>query len=194
MRRIFIIIIAFATVTITNAQLKGKKANLALLDSCAHGIAVGACAHLSPGHTDIYIDSTRDAFLISGQLLRAAHALESGKNAATGDICRAHVLDAGIQYKKIGDQILLRTAQMRVAIDIRDSTGKTRWSDALSAQLSDTVQCDDVANLESPNVEASRAPNPCTEEAGAFSSIIEPVILAAASATIVLLLFTVRSQ
>ncbi len=165
-----------------------------LLDSCAHSIAVGACTHLLPGHTDIYIDSTRDAFLISGQLLRAAHALENGKNTATGEICKAHVLDASIRYTKIGEGLLLRTAQMRVAIDIRDSTGKTTWSDAFAAQLGDTVQCDDVVNLENPNVAATHAPNPCTEEAGAFASIIEPVILAAASATIVLLLFTVRSQ
>ncbi|HET7153384.1 MAG TPA: hypothetical protein VFJ29_06430 [Candidatus Kapabacteria bacterium] len=193
MRRIFAFSLIVAAATVTQAQTKGIRTNLQMLDSCAQIITAATCAHFPQGHTDIYVDSTRDAFLISGKLFRAAHALEQGNNAPSA-ACKVHVLDAGVQYKKLGDQGLVRTARMQVAADLRDGAGRSLWSDALTAQVSDTVQCDDVASLESPNVAATRAPNPCTEDAGAFSSVLEPIILAAASATIVLLLFTVRSQ
>jgi hypothetical protein len=206
MRQLIFWAVVVALVIAGNCFVDGQSekilTNAQELDSCANMIITNARTHFPPGHMDVYVDSSRDAFFITGPLFRAARAVENqGHNSGTqlvsavAAICRAHVETAAIRYKKIGEETVLRSAEIQTAVDIHDATTAIiLWSDVLSASIADTIKCGDIAKLESPDIPATHAPDPCAESAGVFSSIIEPVIFAAAAATIVFLLFTTRSQ
>ena len=198
-----VMLVAFAAGTdLAKAQPLANRTNLNAFDSCGQHIAIQAGKHFPVGRVDILVDSSRDAYLLAGPLFRVEHAREEqsitspGQPASsTSGICSAHLEAAEVQYTLLSSGQLRRSAKMQASFVLRDAMSpKIVWSGSIADSVIDSIRCEDVTHVESPNIPATIAPNPCTEHAGVFSSLLEPLVLAGASAVIVLLLFTVRSQ
>lgn len=175
------------------AQAQAPATNRALLDSCIGKVVRAASAHWDADRIEVIVDSTRNAVLLAAPLFRAA-AAHGG--AGNGTECRGRVTEAETHYKTIGDDRVVRTVSVRVAFTIRAKhLGGIDWANEETAAIIDTIRCGDIIGVErGEGIPAAHAADPCVEEASALTSLIEPLILAAASATIVILLFTIRGH
>jgi hypothetical protein len=72
--------------------------------------------------------------------------------------------------------------------------GGRRLTRSISVRRSDTVSADGTSLLEASGYEFARGTLPARQSSGFWSKIIEPAVILGASAVMVILLFTVRSQ
>jgi len=110
-------------------------------------------------------------------------------------IAEFNVLDLKLRYTRVfettEEKFIEREAVVNVSGKVyRGSDGKVLWGNNLVCTKRDTVRFDDIHTLENPNIKLTHAYLP---DEGIFSSIIEPLLVIAASAIIIFLFFTVRS-
>ncbi len=175
------------------AQAQVPPTNRTLLDSCVSRVVRNVAAHWGTSRIDVTIDSSRNLALLAAPLYKAA-AAHGGQGDGTE--CRAHITEAQTYYKALGDDRVARTVSVRVAFALRSArVGGIDWANEETAAMSDTIRCGDIVAVErGEGIPAAHAPDPCVEEASALTSIVEPLVLAVASATIVVLLFTIRGR
>jgi hypothetical protein len=71
---------------------------------------------------------------------------------------------------------------------------RRRLTRSISVRRADTVSADETSVLEASGYEFARGTMPPRQSSGFWSKIIEPAVILGASAVMVILLFTVRSQ
>lgn len=167
--------------------------NRTLLDSCVQTAIREAAKHWGLSRMDAIVDSSRDAALISAPFYRAMSAMGGNGDGRT---CRARVSNAETKYRTIGDDRIVRTVAVNIMFEVRSPRiGPLEWAGETGGVIEDTLRCGDIAFVErGEGIPAAHAPDPCLEESSLLSSLVAPVVLAVASATIVILLFTIRGQ
>ncbi len=168
-----------------------RASNAALLDSCARRVARQAAGRVPDGSLELVVDSTREGALLAAALYRPLAGRVSGAPALR---LAAHVDEAATSYRKIGDSVA-RDVGFGATFSCSDvRTGVVRWAGTIAEHARDTMPCGFVASVDRPDFPAAHAADPCAGEPSFFSTIVEPVVLTLAAATIVVLLFTVRNQ
>lgn len=153
-----------------------------------------AASHWSKGPLEVNIDPSPNSTVISSMLWQAVkHGVAQG---SVEQRLHARVTNVQTKYISIGNDRIARTVTFGAAFDVQAVPGGNLvWAGEPESTITDTVDCGSIPLLERPDdLPALHAIDPCAADAGAFSSIIEPVLLAAASATIIILLFTLRGH
>lgn len=164
------------------------------MDTCIRRTINDAVPHFGDGKMELKVDESPSSSLLSGRLFQAMQ-----RNVATGSIDKsvhARVTKADTRYVSVGSDRIARTITFGAAFEVHTvPRGELVWAGETGSTITDTVDCGSIPLLERPDdLPALHAADPCASEAGAFSSIVEPVLLAVASATIIILLFTLRGH
>lgn len=175
------------------AHAQAPPTNRTLLDSCVARVVRSAAAHWGASRVDVRIDSSRDAVLIAAPAFRAAS--ERGGTIPAAE-CRVRLTEAETRYRATGDDRIVRSVSVRAAFSLfAPGSATLAWAGEESSSAADTIRCGDVVTVErGEGIPAAHAADPCVDEASALTSLIEPLVLAVASATIVVLLFTIRGR
>lgn len=147
------------------------------------------------------VGKSENSWMVENKLidvLRGAGAdvfVSSGSKSDSMTIGEFNVLDLKLQYIRVfeirEEKCVEREASVRVSGKVyRVGDGKVLWGNTVGRTQTDTVRIDDMPNLEDPSIKVTHADLP---EQGIFSSVIEPVLVIAASVIIIFLFFAVRS-
>jgi hypothetical protein len=101
----------------------------------------------------------------------------------------------GVEYREVDDQDLLeRDVSMEITATLPGSSSGARSVRAYAAHAIDTVNAERTSLLEASGYPFTKGIGPARAGGGFWKKIVEPAVVLAASAVIVVLLFTVRSQ
>jgi hypothetical protein len=101
----------------------------------------------------------------------------------------------GVEYREVDDQDLLeRDVSMEITATLPGTSAGARSVRAYALHAIDTVNSDRTSLLEASGYSFTKGIGPARAGGGFWKKIVEPAVVLAASAVIVVLLFTVRSQ
>jgi hypothetical protein len=185
-------------------SLSAQPDNLQFLQQCAR--QAGDSLIAGYGSTDtlcLSVAAHPAAWLLEEGALSAAldhgiyvrHCAEGADNGIS-----IAVRSLGITYLPLDEpDSVQRIAHLEVsaALDARPESPtetRRRLTRSISVDRSDTVSADGTSMLEASGYEFARGTMPPRQSSGFWSKIIEPAVILGASAVMVILLFTVRSQ
>jgi hypothetical protein len=138
----------------------------------------------------IFEDKLIDALRDSGAVV----FVDNSKRADDVSIWEFRVLEIGLRCARTleleKEKFIEREASVGISGKIFDGySGRVLWGNDLRCTQRDTIRADGLEELESQHARLSNVP--VTPE-GVFKSIIEPLVVIAASAMIIFLFFAVR--
>lgn len=177
---------AFQGVPLCAAQ---PVSNFSILDSLSLHLAQKAAISLHSSNVALDIPNHSSAWLIRQNTIRAMAAHNISIHDSSKTVLHTGIAACGVQYALHSERdSLLRTLRVELRYAV-DNTAPL----LLSADYHDVIARSDIPLAESPRYEfSSSLPPPLPHST--WDEILEPLIVVAALATTVTLLFTVRSQ
>jgi hypothetical protein len=196
-----VLLVAVVTVSV---HAQSPPTNRVRLDSCIRRTVQAASTHWGTGHFDINVDVSSSSMLLSSALWQATkEGVQSGTTGLIGKRLHARVTKASTTYVAIGDDRVSRTVSFGAAFEVHGEIMEAHsltpdallWAGEQESSVTDTLECGSLALVEQPDdIPALHGADVCASASNAFSGIVEPVLLAIASATIIILLFTLRGH
>lgn len=107
-----------------------------------------------------------------------------------GPLLRYRIGDAGVAYRRIGNDTSERTIRLALEMRITAENGRLLFDDLCDRRYTDRVRTRRLAALQHPAYSETQAQPP---PAGRWRRFVEPAVLGAAMGAVVYLFFTVRS-
>ncbi len=202
-RRWFVARVCLALLVAAGTALGGDepRPNLAVFQSLARdlGKRMGESIHRDDSTSvELVIRPSDQAWIIQGPLTEGISGM--GKKAVMRDgeiAAECTIASIGVTYENarrtalFGERLVDRVVNLRIQALISERrSGTILGSSEYADSVRDTVQVSAISRLEDPTVSATRGEIP---RDSFFSTFAEPIIMIAAVAVSVLLLFHVRS-
>ncbi|MDB5036367.1 MAG: hypothetical protein JWQ98_3608 [Chlorobi bacterium] len=181
------------------AGLAAQQDNLDRLRGVASILSDSLLAGYAPNDTICAFVVSHDGAWIMDQAIVSAAELRKLASRRCDGIGNGSTIVAitglGVEYREVDDQDLLeRDVSMEITATLPGTSAGARSVRAYALHAIDTVNSDRTSLLEASGYSFTKGIGPARAGGGFWKKIVEPAVVLAASAVIVVLLFTVRSQ